>query len=84
MPTQERLGTNDPENLQNRREPMIKLDKEQAINVRQPDPTAHLTPHYDQLTSGTAFSASSRLFDLNGAAKTARTKHSNAIMMRRR
>jgi hypothetical protein len=30
-----------------------------------------------------AFSASSRLFDLNGDAKTAKTKHSSAIMVRR-
>jgi hypothetical protein len=29
-----------------------------------------------------AFSASSRLFDLNGAVKTAGMKHSNAIMLR--
>jgi hypothetical protein len=29
-----------------------------------------------------AFSASSRLFDLNGEAKTARTKQSNATIMR--
>src|SRR5262249_43443117 len=31
-----------------------------------------------------AFSASSRLFDLNGKAKTLRIKHSSAIIVRRR
>src|SRR5262245_2771077 len=31
-----------------------------------------------------AFSASSRLFDLNGETKTLRTKHSSAIIVRRR
>ena len=42
-------------------------------------PATHLTPQNDQLMSECrAFSASSRLFDLNGQAKTARTKQSNA------
>ena len=35
-----------------------------------------------ELTSCAAFSASSRLFDLNGAAKTPSTKHSSVIMAR--
>jgi predicted molibdopterin-dependent oxidoreductase YjgC len=50
-----------------------------AIIVREPDPAAHLTPQYDQLMSEYhVLSASSLLFDLNGEAKTARTKQSSA------
>src|SRR5258706_647826 len=65
VPTHQRLGTDDRENLQDRRKPPIQLNKEPTIVVRQPWPTAHLAPQNDQLWS-TAFSASSRLFDLNG------------------
>ena len=82
MPPYERLRLNDRDDLQNRREPSIQLDKKPAIVVRQPDPALNLTPQNDQLMSEAAFSASSRLFDLNGAAKTASTKHSSAIIVR--
>ena len=51
MPTHERLGSDDRENLQDRREPSIQLDKEPAIVVREPDPALHLTPQDDQLMS---------------------------------
>ena len=51
MPTDERLGTYDRENLQDRREPSIQLDKEPAIAVREPDPPLHLTLQDDQLMS---------------------------------
>ena len=44
MPTHERLGLDDRENLQGRRKPSIQLDKEPAITVREPDPATHLTP----------------------------------------
>src|SRR5438309_3267998 len=37
MPTNERLGTDDRDDLQNRRKPSIQLDKEYAIAVRMPD-----------------------------------------------
>ena len=40
-----------------------------------------LRPQDDQLMASAAFSASSLLFDLKGAAKTASTKHSGAIMV---
>jgi hypothetical protein len=36
VPTHERLGTNNRENLQDRRKPAIHLDKEPAIVVREP------------------------------------------------
>ena len=51
MPTHERLGSDDRENLQDRREPSIQLDKEPAIAVREPDPPLHLAPQNDQLMS---------------------------------
>jgi type IV secretory pathway VirD2 relaxase len=51
MPTHERLGTDDREDLQDRRKPSIELDKEPAIVVREPDPALHLTPQNDQLMS---------------------------------
>ena len=49
MPTHQRLGTDDREDLQDRREPSIQLDKESAIVLREPRPAAHLTPQNDQL-----------------------------------
>ena len=51
MPTHERLGTDDREDLQDRRKPSIQLDKEPAITVGEPSPAAHLTPQNDQLMS---------------------------------
>jgi len=51
MPTHERLGTDDREDLQDRRKPSMQLDKEPAIVVREPDPALHLTPQNDQLMS---------------------------------
>src|SRR5262245_31029017 len=43
MPAQDGLGSDDRENIQDRREPSIQLDKEPAIAVREPDPPLHLT-----------------------------------------
>jgi hypothetical protein len=51
MPTHERLGTDDREDLQDRRKPSIQLDKEPAIIVREQDATLQLTPQNDQLMS---------------------------------
>ena len=51
MPTHERLGTDDREDLQDRRKPSIQLDQEQAVAVRQPNPTMDSTPQNDQLMS---------------------------------
>src|ERR1700720_1533929 len=48
VPTHQRLGTDDRENLQDRRKPPIQLNKEPTIVVRQPWPTAHLAPQNDQ------------------------------------
>src|SRR6202035_3147363 len=51
VPTHERLGPDDCENLQDRRKPAIELDKEPAIIVREPDATMQPTPQDIQLMS---------------------------------
>jgi hypothetical protein len=51
MPTHQRLGTDDRENLQDRRKPAIQLDKEPAIIGREPDATTQPTPQDHQLMS---------------------------------
>jgi hypothetical protein len=43
MPTNERLGPDDREDLQDRRNPAVELDKEPAIIVRKPDATMEPT-----------------------------------------
>src|ERR1700682_4077314 len=128
MPTHERIGPDDCENLQDCWKPAIQLDKEPAIMVREPDATMQPAPQDNQLMSKhrvlslkpqlrlewrgqdgqneteqpdhsaslgdsitlstqirfsvhtAAFSASSRLFDLNGKASTAKTKHISATI----
>jgi hypothetical protein len=49
VPVDERLGTDDRENLQDRWKPSIQLDQEPTIIVREPHPTLHPTPQNDQL-----------------------------------
>src|SRR3984893_14964294 len=51
VPTHERLGPDDCENLQDRRKPAIQLDKEPAIIVREPDATMQPAPQDNQLMS---------------------------------
>src|ERR1700730_4708203 len=51
MPTHERLGPDDCENLQDCWKPAIQLDKEPAIMVRQPDATMRPAPQDIQLMS---------------------------------
>jgi hypothetical protein len=51
VPTHERLGPYDGENLQERRKRAIQLDKEPAIMVREPDATMQATPQNNQLMS---------------------------------
>ena len=76
MPTKERLGPDDCENLQDCRKPAIQLDKETAIMVREPDATMQPAPQDNQLMSKhriLSFKPQLR----NGKAWTARTKQSN-------
>ena len=51
MPTHERLRLNDFEDLHDRREPSIQLDKKPAVVIPQPDPAPHFTMQNRQLTS---------------------------------
>jgi hypothetical protein len=51
MPTHERLGPDDCENLQDCWKPAIQLDKEPAIMVREPDATMWPAPQDNQLMS---------------------------------
>src|SRR5260370_33875679 len=51
MPTHEGVGPDDCENLQDRRKPAIKQDKEPPIIVRKPDATIESAPHDIQLMS---------------------------------
>src|SRR5262249_31778035 len=49
MPTDERLGTDDRDDLQDRRKPSIQLDKEQAIAIRKPDAPVHDPAQHNNL-----------------------------------
>jgi hypothetical protein len=51
VPTHERHGPDDHENLQDRWKPAIQLDKEPAITVREPDATIRLAPQDNRLMS---------------------------------
>src|SRR6476646_4924454 len=51
VPTHQRLGTDDREDLQGQRTPSIQLDKEPAIFVRKPDATMEPAPQDNQLMS---------------------------------
>src|SRR5260370_37664633 len=51
MPTNQRLGTDDREDLQDRWKPAIQLDEEPAIAVCEFDAPAQLAPQNDQLMS---------------------------------
>jgi hypothetical protein len=51
MPTYERLGADDREDLQNRWKPAIQLDQKPAIMVLEPDATMQLAPQDHQLMS---------------------------------
>jgi hypothetical protein len=57
----------------------IELDEEPAIVVRKLGPPVILRSQYDQLISE-RYIPSSRLFGLNGEARTARTKQISAII----
>src|SRR5467141_1628937 len=51
VPTHERLGPDDREDLQDRRNPAVQLDKEPAIIVLKPDATMEPAPQDIQLMS---------------------------------
>src|ERR1017187_7581599 len=49
MPTHEGIRPDDCEDLQDRRDPSIQLDKEPVVVVCEPNAAVHLTPQNDQL-----------------------------------
>jgi len=49
MPARNCLWPDEQHGFEDRRAPAIKLDKEQAIAVRELDPSAHLALQYNQL-----------------------------------
>jgi hypothetical protein len=51
MPAHKGLWPNDHHGLEHRWAPTIKLNKEHAVAVGEPDPTAHLALQYNQLLS---------------------------------
>src|SRR5262245_41105022 len=50
MPTNDRLGPDNRNCLQDRREPPVQLDEEQAIGIREMNATSYLTPQHGHLT----------------------------------
>jgi hypothetical protein len=49
MPAHQRLGPDDPNDLEDRRKPAIQLDEDKAITVGELDPTVDLPLQHDQL-----------------------------------
>ncbi len=49
MPTHQRLGSDDGENLHDRWKPAVELDEKPSVGVRQPGPTLHLAEQTDYL-----------------------------------
>jgi hypothetical protein len=76
------LEADDRDGPQDRRKPPVQLDEEQAIGIRKLNATSYLTPQLGHLMPEPAFSAASRLFDLNGEAGKVSKKHSSASMAR--
>ena len=74
MPTHERLGADDRENVQDRWKPAIQMNQEPAVVVRQPDPALHLTPQNDQLMAENRVFCLKPGLRLEWRGQTARTK----------
>jgi hypothetical protein len=81
MPTHERLGLNDLDDLQNRRKPSIQLDKEPAIAVREPGAPLNLTPQNDQLMSECRILCFKPAPRLERATTKARNKRNSPIIL---
>src|SRR3954454_15824757 len=79
MPTNQRLGPNDVNDLENGREPAIQLDEEKAVAIGQPNPAPALPLQHDQLLPQRRDLSLSRAFDLNGETKMARTNRRSLI-----
>ena len=81
MPTHQRLGTDDREDLQNRRKRSIQLDKEPAIAVREPGSATHLAPQNDQLMSECRILRRKPAPRLERRGQDTRKKHSSANIL---
>jgi hypothetical protein len=68
------LRSDDRDGLHDRWEPFDTAELGTNDPVREVDTTAHLPPLHDQLSRSAAFSASSRLVDLNSEASRVRNK----------
>src|SRR6266480_2381781 len=86
MPTDKGLRPDDRDGLQDRWKPSIQVDQEHAIPVREVDTTTRFPLQHDRLMSERrvlclkSFSASSRLFDLNGETDRVRKRKKSAIV----
>ena len=80
MPTHESLGLDDRDDLEDRREPSIELDEEEAVAVRKPTRPFTFRRSTISCCRSAAFSASSRLFDLNGDVRMTSRKRISAII----
>jgi len=81
MLTYQRFGSNNRENRKDRRKPAVELNEEPAVVARETSPALQFTPQDHQLMSERGILTSSRIFDLNGEAKTATTKHRSPIIL---
>ena len=79
MPTNQRLGPNDVNDLENGREPARQLDEEKAVAIGQPNPAPALPLQHDQLLPQRRDLSLDRRFDLNGETKMARTNQRSPI-----
>ena len=79
MPTNQRLGPNDVNDLENGREPAIQLDEEKASPLVSRTLPRLFRCNTISCCRSVAISASSRAFDLNGETKMARTNQRSPI-----
>jgi hypothetical protein len=80
VPTHERLGPNDGENLQDCWKPAIQLDKEPSIKVRELNAATRPPPQDNQLMSQRRILGFKPQLDLNGEARTHRAKRNSPII----
>jgi hypothetical protein len=80
MPTDKGLRPDDRDGSEDRWEPSIQLDQEQAIPICELDATPHPRRSTISWCRSAAFSASSRLFDLNGETDRVRKSQKSAII----
>src|SRR5512133_549029 len=79
MPTNQRLGPNDVNDLENGREPAIQLDEEKAVAIGQPNPAPALPLQHDQLLPQRRDLSLEPRLRLNGETKMARTNRRSPI-----